>query len=144
MKTAVATFGLGLLFGVGLIVSQMTNPAKIVGFLDFTGQWDPSLAFVMAGAVTVFALAYQASRLRSAPLWSTGYVEPDKKKIDAPLTVGAVIFGVGWGLAGFCPGPAIVAAAFGDARVWAFIAAMAAGVVAYRLAAKRNLVESAA
>jgi uncharacterized membrane protein YedE/YeeE len=144
MKTAIATFALGLLFGVGLIVSQMTNPAKIIGFLDFTGQWDPSLAFVMAGAVTVFALAYQASRRRSAPLWSTRFVEPEKRNLDAPLVAGALIFGVGWGLSGFCPGPAIVASAFGDARVWAFVAAMAAGVVTYRLTAKRTLVESAA
>jgi uncharacterized membrane protein YedE/YeeE len=131
-RSAVA-FLLGLLFGAGLIVSQMSNPAKVIGFLDLAGDWDPSLAFVMMGAVAVFGAAYRLSLRRGAPLLESKFQAPEKQGIDQPLLLGAALFGVGWGLAGFCPGPAVVAAGFGDGRVWAFIGAMAAGVLLLRL-----------
>jgi hypothetical protein len=133
MSRVAFAFVLGLLFGAGLIVSQMSNPAKVIGFLDLAGAWDPSLALVMAGAVAVFGLAYRLSLRRHAPLLESKFHAPEKTRIDAPLLIGAAIFGIGWGLAGFCPGPAIVAAGFGDARVWLFLAAMAAGVGLLRL-----------
>lgn len=118
----------GLIFGVGLIIAQMTNPAKIIGFLDISGQWDPSLAFVMAGAVAVFSIAYRLALRRHAPLFEERFIVPEKTRLDNPLVVGSLIFGAGWGLAGFCPGPAIVSSGFGDPRVWAFVVAMFAGM----------------
>jgi len=118
----------GLVFGVGLIIAQMTNPAKIIGFLDISGQWDPSLAFVMAGAVVVFSIAYLLALRRHAPLFEERFIVPEKTRLDKPLVIGSLIFGAGWGLAGFCPGPAIVSSGFGDPRVWAFVVAMFAGM----------------
>lgn len=116
----------GLVFGVGLLVAGMTNPAKVVGFLDLTGRWDPSLAFVMGGALAVFGFAYWRSRRPAArPLLDETFFVPDAQGIDGRLLVGSALFGLGWGLAGFCPGPAVVSAGFGDARVWVFLAAMA-------------------
>lgn len=133
MSRSAVAFLLGLLFGTGLIVSQMSNPAKVIGFLDVAGAWDPSLAFVMMGAVAVFGLAYRLSLRRKAPLLESKFQAPERRRLDRPLVLGAALFGIGWGLAGFCPGPAVVAAGFGDARVWAFIGAMAAGVLLLRL-----------
>jgi len=118
----------GLIFGVGLIIAQMTNPAKIIGFLDISGQWDPSLAFVMAGAVAVFSIAYRLALRRRAPLFDERFIVPEKTRLDKPLVIGSLIFGAGWGLAGFCPGPAIVSSGFGDPRVWVFVVAMLAGM----------------
>lgn len=129
MKRALAAFSCGLLFGAGLMVSQMSNPAKVFGFLDITGAWDPSLAFVMAGAVAVFAIFYRVALQRPAPLWAPRYRVPEAGKIDLSLVGGAAMFGAGWGLGGFCPGPAIVSAAFGDARVWAFVGSMVLGML---------------
>ncbi|MGD2139324.1 MAG: YeeE/YedE family protein [Burkholderiales bacterium] len=124
MSRVLIAFACGLLFGSGLIIAQMTNPAKIIGFLDITGQWDPSLALVMAGATIVFGIAYRLASRRKAPLLDTRFVLPEKTGIDKSLVGGSFIFGLGWGLAGFCPGPAIVSSGFGDARVWAFVASM--------------------
>lgn len=138
MKRIVAAFLCGLVFGAGLIVSQMSNPDKVIGFLDITGAWDPSLALVMGGAVGVFGLLYRLTLRRHAPLLESGFSHPDNTSIDRPLVVGALIFGAGWGLGGFCPGPAIVSAAFGDQRVWAFIVAMIAGALLFRLGRFRN------
>jgi uncharacterized membrane protein YedE/YeeE len=136
-KLAVA-FAAGLVFGAGLLLSQMSNPAKVIGFLDVSGAWDPSLAFVMAGAVSVFALAYRLALRRDKPLLETKFGTPSQG-LDRRLVIGALIFGVGWGLGGFCPGPAIVSAAFAEPRVWAFIASMVAGIVLYRrIALKRR------
>ncbi|HWQ38090.1 MAG TPA: YeeE/YedE family protein [Burkholderiales bacterium] len=132
MKRALVAFACGLLFGIGLIVSQMSNPARVIGFLDVAGRWDPSLAFVMAGAVAVFALLYRAALRRRAPLLDERFFVPESTQIDANLVSGAAIFGVGWGLSGFCPGPAVVSAGFGDPRVWAFLAAVIAGMVIFR------------
>jgi len=133
VKRIVAAFLCGLVFGAGLIVSQMSNPDKVIGFLDITGAWDPSLALVMGGAVGVFGLLYRLALRRHAPLLDTGFATPEKASIDRHLVVGALIFGAGWGLGGFCPGPAIVSAAFGDPRVWAFILSMFAGALLFRL-----------
>ncbi len=132
MSRIVVAFLSGLVFGVGLIVSQMSNPAKVIGFLDITGSWDPSLAFVMVGALAVFGAAYWSSRRRSAPLLSSRFGTPTERNIDPPLVAGSLIFGVGWGLSGFCPGPAVVSSAFGDWRVWVFVAAMILGMLPYR------------
>ena len=138
MKRAVAAFACGLVFGAGLIISQMSNPAKVIGFLDITGKWDPSLALVMAAAVAVFGVLYRLALRQGTPLLAPRFSLPEKDRLDVNLMVGALVFGVGWGLGGFCPGPAIVSAAFGDARVWAFMAAMVAGMLAYRIGLRRS------
>jgi uncharacterized membrane protein YedE/YeeE len=138
VKRAVVAFFCGLVFGAGLIISQMSNPAKVIGFLDITGNWDPSLALVMGGAVAVFGVLYRLALRQGTPLFAPRFTVPEKEGLDAPLMVGALVFGVGWGLGGFCPGPAIVSAAFGDARVWAFVTAMIAGMLLYRLGLRRS------
>lgn len=106
----------GLLFGAGLYVSQMVDPLKVLRFLDVTaipsGDWDPSLAFVMLGAIPVMFLAIRFGRGRAAPLFDASFHEPEFKKIDAPLLIGATLFGIGWGMSGVCPGPAIALVAF--------------------------------
>ena len=138
MKHAIVAFLCGLVFGAGLIISQMSNPAKVIGFLDITDKWDPSLALVMAAAVAVFGVLYRLALRQGTPLFAPRFSLPEKERLEAPLVVGALIFGVGWGLGGFCPGPAIVSAAFGDARVWAFVAAMIAGMLVYRIGLRRT------
>ena len=132
MRTATG-FIAGVVFGAGLLVSQMTNPAKVRAFLDVTGAWDPSLALVMAGAVAVFGAAYWLSRRRAAhPVFGERFHVPDSQAVDARLIGGSLLFGAGWGLSGFCPGPAVVSAGFGDARVWVFLASTVAGVLLFR------------
>jgi len=138
VRRAIVAFVCGLVFGAGLIISQMSNPAKVIGFLDVTGNWDPSLALVMAGAIAVFGVLYRLALRQGTPLLAPQFTLPEKDSLDAPLMVGALIFGVGWGLGGFCPGPAIVSAAFGDARVWVFLAAMIAGMLLYRMGLRRT------
>ena len=138
MKRAVVAFVCGLVFGVGLIISQMSNPAKVIGFLDITGNWDPSLALVMAGAVAVFGVLYRLALRQGTPLLAPRFTLPEKDSLDAPLMLGALVFGVGWGLGGFCPGPAVVSAAFGDTRVWVFVGAMIAGMLVYRIGLHRT------
>jgi hypothetical protein len=132
MNHVLIAFLCGLLFGAGLLVSQMTNPAKIIGFLDISGQWDPSLALVMLGATGVFGVAFRLALRRSAPLFDSKFFLPEKTRLDRPLIAGSFIFGLGWGIAGFCPGPAIVSSGFGAPRVWAFVAAMVAGMILSR------------
>jgi len=123
VKAALSAFGCGSLFGVGLLVSGMTDPNRLRAFLDFTGNWDPSLAGVMAGAIVVHGTALWIERRRvGAPLGP-------QAAIDARLVGGAAIFGVGWGLAGFCPGPAIVNLGRAPARAWVFVAAMVVGAL---------------
>ncbi|MBX3228086.1 MAG: YeeE/YedE family protein [Labilithrix sp.] len=119
----------GGLFGVGLVVSGMTKPAKVLGFLDVAGAWDASLALVMVGAIGVHAAAYQWLRRRGAPLFAPRFDLPSRTGLDAPLLAGAAIFGVGWGLGGFCPGPALTSAAAHAPGAVAFVAAMSAGIV---------------
>lgn len=123
----------GFLFGLGLVVSGMINPAKIIGFLDIAGAWDPSLVIVMAAALTVTFVGYRLVWRRKAPLFEPSFQQPAASVIDRRLLIGAGVFGVGWGLAGFCPGPAISAAALGHLEPYLFIAAMLIGMMARRL-----------
>ena len=128
MPIVISAFVAGLIFGLGLIVSEMINPAKVQAFLDIFGNWDPSLAFVMAGAVTVSALGYRFARSRGAPVLASRLDLPVRREIDQRLVGGAAVFGVGWGLAGICPGPAIVDLAFGLSQIYVFVAAMLFGM----------------
>ncbi|GAB4520310.1 MAG: hypothetical protein Kow00133_06700 [Amphiplicatus sp.] len=123
----------GLLFGLGLVVSDMINPAKIIGFLDVAGAWDPSLALVMAAAVATTSAGYRVVWRRKTPWFEPAFQQPAARAVDRQLLIGAGIFGVGWGLAGFCPGPAISAAALGDLEPYLFIVAMLAGMMTRRL-----------
>lgn len=132
MRTIAAALVSGLLFGAGLAVSQMVDPAKVLGFLDIAGAWDPSLAFVLGGAVAVWAFAFQVSRRVKAPLFAVTFAIPDRRDIDARLVGGAALFGVGWGLVGYCPGPAVSSLALGRWEPAVFLVAMLAGMFAYR------------
>ncbi|WP_424810998.1 DUF6691 family protein [Roseococcus sp. YIM B11640] len=123
----------GLLFGLGLVISGMANPAKVLGFLDVAGDWDPSLAFVMAGAVAVAALGFALGRRRGAPLYAPAFAEPPRRPVDAGLLGGAALFGLGWGLAGYCPGPALASLSFGGVTALTFVAAMLAGMGLFAL-----------
>jgi len=118
----------GLVFGLGLAISGMTDPARVQGFLDLAGRWDPTLAFVMGGGLLVNIPAYWLTKTRSQPLFGVRFVLPTRKDIDAPLLVGAASFGIGWGLGGFCPGPAIASLSSGLPQVLLFCAAMLAGM----------------
>jgi hypothetical protein len=122
------SFVAGLVFGLGLIVSGMANPAKVLGFLDLAGPWDPSLAFVMAGAIAVGACAFAFARRRSTTLLHLPMNLPTAHKLDRRLVGGSLLFGVGWGVAGFCPGPALVALGMGEAKAVVFVAAMLVGM----------------
>lgn len=126
-------FVAGLIFGIGLIVAGMVNPAKILGFLDITGRWDPSLALVMVGAIAVGVVAFALARRRAMSALGLPMRLPTASPIDARLVGGSVLFGIGWGLAGFCPGPAIVALGAGYAKAAAFVAAMLIGMGAFEL-----------
>jgi uncharacterized membrane protein YedE/YeeE len=133
-------FAIGLIFGLGLIVAGMANPAKVLNFLDFAaipaGRWDASLMFVMAGGIVVTMLGYRLAFARGRPLLAQRFALPTASRPDARLVGGAVLFGIGWGLAGFCPGPALVAALTGGMPALVFLAAMLAGMaLASRLAA---------
>jgi uncharacterized membrane protein YedE/YeeE len=123
----------GLVFGVGLIVAGMVNPAKILGFLDIAGRWDPSLALVMVGAIAVGLVAFALARRRTASALGLPLQLPTSSAIDARLVGGSLVFGIGWGLAGFCPGPAIVALGAGYAKAAVFVVAMLAGMGAFEL-----------
>jgi len=128
MKALLVSFASGIVFALGLGISGMTHPIKVIGFLDFAGKWDASLAFVMIGAIAVCFIAYRLVRRRTAPLLAGKFSVPERKDIDRNLVVGAAIFGAGWGLGGFCPGPAITSLASGAAPVAMFVLAMAAGI----------------
>lgn len=132
MRKIFSSFAVGTLFGIGLAISQMINPAKVIGFLDIFGKWDPTLAVVMAAAVTFAAPGYYVARKWSAPILGARFEIPTRKDIDARLVGGAAIFGVGWGLAGFCPGAALSALAAGLWPVAVFVVAMIAGMWLHR------------
>jgi uncharacterized membrane protein YedE/YeeE len=120
----------GALFGVGLLISGMTQPAKIIAFLDVTSTWDPSLAFVMGGAVTVYAVLFRLARVRRSEPWFDGKFHlPTRNDIDLSLIAGAALFGIGWGLGGLCPGPALVSAAGGSMPALVFVGSMIAGML---------------
>lgn len=129
MRRFLIGFATGGLFGAGLLVSGMTRPSKVLGFLDLAGAWDPSLLFVMAGAILVFAIGYRLVVRQDAPLLAPRFDLPARRAIDRRLVVGAGLFGVGWGLAGFCPGPSLVAAGSGGLTALIFVAAMTAGML---------------
>jgi uncharacterized membrane protein YedE/YeeE len=118
----------GLVFGLGLMVSGMADPAKVLGFLDLAGAWDPSLAFVMAGAIAVGLVAFTLARRRTRSLLGLPMQLPQGRGIDRRLVLGGLAFGIGWGLAGFCPGPALVALGMGEAKAAVFVLAMLAGM----------------
>jgi uncharacterized protein len=126
----IATYLIGLIFGVGISISGMANPAKVVNFFDVAGIWDPSLAFVMGGAVIVAFIGYRLVFTRPAPLFEQKFNLPDATHLDARLIGGSALFGVGWGIAGFCPGGALPALGTGRIEVVAFVAALIAGIFA--------------
>jgi len=132
MRT-IASLVAGVIFGVGLVVSGMANPAKAQNFLDFFGTWDPSLAFVMGGAVIVTAIGYSLTLARPAPLFDSKFHLQSAQHIDARLIVGSALFGFGWGLSGFCPGPAIVAVPLLATGTLAFVPGMLVGLLVARL-----------
>lgn len=128
----VTSFLVGALFAIGLGISGMTLPEKVIGFLDFTGDWDPTLMFVMGGAVTFYTLFFRVIR-GYAPVLTEHFQIPTRRQIDASLVTGAAMFGVGWGLAGFCPGPALTSLGNGATDVVIFVAAMVAGMLLHSL-----------
>jgi uncharacterized protein len=121
--------GAGALFGVGLVLGGMTEPTKVIGFLDVLGAWDPSLGFVMLGAVGVHGVFGVLVRKRSSPLWAPRFRLPTRRDIDTRLLAGSAVFGVGWALAGYCPGPAVVSVAGGGIGILIFVGFMAAGML---------------
>ena len=131
------SFLAGLVFGLGLIVSGMANPAKVLGFLDLTGRWDPSLGFVMAGAIAVGAIAFAVTRSRTSSLLGEVMRMPAARHIDRRLIGGGLLFGIGWGIAGFCPGPGLVAIGMGEPKAVAFVVAMLAGMGVFELVERR-------
>ncbi|MEY9626324.1 DUF6691 family protein [Sinorhizobium fredii] len=135
----VASIICGLIFGAGLVISDMVNPARVLAFLDVAGNWDPSLAFVMGGALIPSALAYIIRGRRSAPLFDSRFYVPANASIDWKLVAGAALFGLGWGLVGLCPGPAIAALSTGRWEAVLFVAAMLVGMSAYRFSLGRRL-----
>ena len=133
MPRLFVALGTGILFGVGLAVSNMVNPAKVLGFLDVTGSWDPSLILVMAGALAVTSLTFPRILRQSGPILDSAFIVAAKSQIDTRLIGGSVIFGVGWGLVGLCPGPAVAALAYGNLEPAIFLVAMLAGMWLYRV-----------
>jgi uncharacterized membrane protein YedE/YeeE len=135
----ITAFIAGLVFGLGLVVAGMANPAKILNFLDLAGNWDPSLLFVMVGAIAVGTIAFSVARRRTSSALGLPMQLPTARAIDARLVGGSLLFGIGWGLAGFCPGPAIVALGAGYAKAGAFIAAMLVGMAAVDLIERNRI-----
>ncbi|MFM8392258.1 MAG: DUF6691 family protein [Methylophilaceae bacterium] len=128
----------GLIFGLGLLISGMANPQKVLGFLDITGLWDPSLILVMAGAILAALLPFQWAKNQSRSLLGQTMQLPDKTQIDRPLIVGSLLFGIGWGLAGICPGPAIVLLGLKQINAIYFVLAMLAGMWIFQILQKRK------
>jgi len=136
-RTLAASFATGLLFGLGLILSGMSNPAKVLGFLDLAGAWDPSLALVMAGAVLIGFVAFRLAGRCQCSLLGEPMRLPATRTVDRRLVLGSALFGVGWGLAGFCPGPSLVALGAGEVKVAVFVAAMVAGMAVFEVIERR-------
>ena len=137
MRQFLLVFSSGLIFGVGLSVSGMLNPSKVAGFLDLFGVWDPSLAIVMGGGVSVNFIGYCLVRRRNKPLFAKGFELPNKTDVDMPIFVGALIFGAGWALAGLCPGPAIASVMLNPSDGIIFLTFMCVGLAAGRLLARQ-------
>ena len=135
-KQNALTFLVGLIFAIGLGISGMTQPGKVLGFLDVAGDWDPSLAFVMIGAIGVHAISYRLKNTKQKPLLAEEFSVPTTNAIDKPLLIGALLFGVGWGLGGFCPGPAIVSVVSLSSEVLLFCGGMVSGFICYKFIAR--------
>jgi uncharacterized membrane protein YedE/YeeE len=129
-----SSFIVGLIFGIGLILAGMTNPAKVIGFLDITGTWDPSLAFVMGGAILVAIVAFRFAKKRTANFLGGAMRMPTSDMIDKRLVIGSLLFGAGWGMAGFCPGPALTSIGTGNPKAVIFVIAMIVGMAIFELA----------
>lgn len=130
----ISEFLVGLIFGIGLILSGMTDPGKVIGFLDLFGNWDPSLAFVMGGAILVGVFAFAVAKRRASSVLGGAMQLPTERQVDKRLIIGSLAFGVGWGLAGFCPGPALVSLGAGEIKAAVFVLAMLIGMLAFELA----------
>jgi len=128
----------GTLFGLGLAVAQMTSPLKVLAFLDIFGNWDPSLALVMAGAVGVTLIGFRFVLRRPAPAFDVRFYLPTRQDLDRPLLIGSALFGIGWGIAGYCPGPVVAALAFGSLEAVIFVAAMLVGAQLHRVVPARS------
>ena len=138
MQHRISEFLVGLIFGIGLILSGMTDPGKVIGFLDLFGAWDPSLALVMGGAIAVGVFAFATAKKRTATFLGGALHLPNSNDIDKRLLLGSLLFGAGWGLAGFCPGPAIVSLGAGQPKAAVFVLAMLAGMLLFELAERRS------
>jgi uncharacterized membrane protein YedE/YeeE len=139
-----SSFGAGLVFGVGLWISGLAIPRKMLDFLDVSGSWDPSLLLVMAGAVGVTLAAFPPTLRREKPFFAGRFIVPSRTDIDVPLVAGAALFGVGWGIAGYCPGPALTALSNLNVEIFAFVAAMVAGGWLHKAFERRGLPAAAA
>ena len=137
MKNGLAALVVGFVFAIGLGISGMTQPQKVVGFLDLFGNWDPSLIFVMVGGIIVHFVTYKLIRKRKSPLLSTDWHVPTKKEITPALVIGSLLFGIGWGLGGFCPGPAVTSLASFEAKPFIFVMSMLVGMFLFRLVDKK-------
>lgn len=133
MKNNISSWAVGFVVALGLGISGMTDPKKVIGFLDIFGNWDPSLMFVMAGAISVHFFSYKLIRRRQSPLFSPQWHVPQKSKLTAGLILGSIIFGIGWGLAGYCPGPAITSIASLQLRPVIFVASMLIGMFIFKV-----------
>lgn len=138
MKENLVAFFCGLLFSIGLGISGMTQPNKVTSFLDFFGDWDPSLVFVMIGGILVYALGYRFAVKRPKPFFSDSFKIPTLRKVDRPLAAGSALFGVGWGLAGYCPGPGLVALASFHTEPILFVISMVGGMAAFEFKKRRG------
>lgn len=138
MRAIAAALLAGVIFGAGLALSDMVNPARVQAFLDVAGDWDPTLAFVMAAALLPSAAAYRLRRRMDRPLLAEQFSIPERRALDRNLLAGSALFGVGWGLVGFCPGPAIAGLALRAWQPWVFVAAMMAGMLAHRFLVARS------
>ena len=134
----IAAFFAGLLFGLGLIVSGMANPAKVLGFLDLAGRWDPSLALVMAGAIGVGLVGFALAGRRAESVLGAPMNLPAARHVDRRLALGSAVFGIGWGLAGFCPGPGVVAMGMGEVKAAVFVLAMLVGMAVFEWLERRR------
>jgi len=132
MMRALAGLAAGLVFGIGLVISGMFNPAKVLNFLNIAGTWDPSLIFVMGGALVVTVIGYRVVLSRPGPTFDTQFFVPDRSDIDARLLTGAVLFGVGWGIGGYCPGPAVTSSTLDGSPTLVFLICMIGGMILVR------------